>query len=69
MAPTRTHESAYKNKIKTKTRGIDTMVLIIKINVRGNCVSNARQQISYHMHAKTVYYMHAKHVRIICTPK
>ncbi len=34
-----------------------------------NCVSYARQQIWYHMHTKTVFYMHAKHVRIIYTPK
>ncbi len=31
-----------------------------------NCASYARQQIWYHMHAKTVFYMH---IRIIYTPK
>ncbi len=30
-------------------------------------VSYARQQILYHMHTKTAYYIHAKHMRIICT--
>ncbi len=34
-----------------------------------NCISYARPQISYHMHTKTAYYMHAKHIRIIFTPK
>ncbi len=38
------------------------------ICIQKNCVSYARQQIWYHMHAKTAFYMHAKHVRIIYKP-
>uniref|UniRef100_A0A672RGB1 Coiled-coil domain containing 92B n=1 Tax=Sinocyclocheilus grahami TaxID=75366 RepID=A0A672RGB1_SINGR len=33
------------------------------------CVLYACQQSAYHVHAKTVNYMHVKHVRFICTPK
>ncbi len=36
---------------------------------RENSLLYARQYISYHMHAKTAYYMHANKFRIICTRK
>ncbi len=37
--------------------------------VRENFISYARQQISYHVHTKTTYYMYAKHVCIIWMTK
>ncbi len=42
---------------------------MVGLGLWGRCVSYARQQISYHMHARTAYYMHAKHVHIIWNPK
>ncbi len=41
----------------------------VGLGLWGRCVSYARQQISYHMHAKTAYYMYAKQVRIIYMAK
>ncbi len=41
----------------------------VGLGLWGRCVSYVRQQISYHMYTNTAYYMHTKHVRIICTAK
>ncbi len=62
------NSTSNKNKNLRKKYTLACICYVIG-RIRGRYVSYALQQISYHTHAKTVYYMHPKRMRIIWTPK